>query len=268
MATAPEQEPNEELEPTGIETEVETDDYDPANDPVAPLAMRMGWVPKDQFKGDVSKWKPADQYILDGHDIQTRTSKELREIKSTVDTMSRTTAQIIEDKLAEKQQLLASQYQEAFDDGDAERAFRLSQQMTQLQNAPRPSVGGDPVTKFKAENEWYGKDPLASDLAYQTCDRLSKQGFSVEQQLEAARLAVAREFPDLVPDAAPAARRPTAPSVRAPTTRTTAPSNRQKGFHDMPKAAQDTAKRLVESGHLKDVDGYTAKYWQNAGGKA
>lgn len=271
MATAPQEQdeplPGEEPE-LNSEPVLEQDDYDPENDPYAPLATRIGWVPKDQFKGDVSKWKPAEEYILAGHDIQRNTAKELREMRSTLDTMSRTTASIMEDKLAEQRAQLIEAHQVAVEDGDPEKAFAVSQQIARLSQAPAPS-GNDPVAKWQADNPWYKQDPLATDLAFQTCNRLAQQGFGVQQQLDAARKAVEREFPELVGGTAPQPQaRNTPPSVRGPTSRTVAPSNRAKGFHDLPKPAQDVAKDMVERGKLNSVDEYATKYWQNYGRKA
>ena len=32
-------------------------------------AKAMGWVPKDEFKGDESKWKDAESFVKDGYEI-------------------------------------------------------------------------------------------------------------------------------------------------------------------------------------------------------
>ena len=32
-------------------------------------ALAMGWQPKEQFKGDPSKWRPAEEYVQRGEEL-------------------------------------------------------------------------------------------------------------------------------------------------------------------------------------------------------
>ena len=56
------------------------------------------------------------------------------------------------------------------------------------------------------------------------------------------------------------------PRVHQPGNRATAPTNRAKGFADMPAAAQKVAKDMVERGVIPSLDAYVKNYWQNAEG--
>jgi hypothetical protein len=58
------------------------------------------------------------------------------------------------------------------------------------------------------------------------------------------------------------------PGVNAPGSRGAPPSNRQKGFADMPKEAQDIARDMVERKVIKSTDDYTRNYFANLAGKA
>lgn len=254
MATAPEElQPNEdELDPNAPPQEDE-----PEQPPsVEELAQQMGWVPQDQFKGPAEKWKPAHQFVLDGHDIQRTVSKELRELKSTVDVMSRTSASIVEQNIAERRRELEQAHNQAVEDGDPAEARKISQAIDRLSetSVPRPVNG---VDEWKRKNSWYEKDPLATDLALETCERLARQGFGHAEQLEAAERKVRKEFPELFNDAP--AQRP--PAVRAPQSRQATPPAKVKGFHDMPRAAQDTATEMAGRGVIKSVDDYVKNYW-------
>jgi hypothetical protein len=59
-----------------------------------------------------------------------------------------------------------------------------------------------------------------------------------------------------------------APGVNAPGSRTAAPSNRQKGFADMPIEAQNIARDMVDRKVIKDTDAYVRNYFENVKGKA
>ena len=54
------------------------DDAPPPAPSVEELAQRMGWKPKEQFRGDPDKWRPADEFILQGHEIQRSLSSDPR----------------------------------------------------------------------------------------------------------------------------------------------------------------------------------------------
>jgi hypothetical protein len=56
--------------------------------------------------------------------------------------------------------------------------------------------------------------------------------------------------------------------VNAPGSRSAGPSNRQKGFSDMPKPAQDIATEMEARGVIKSKDDYVRNYFANLEGKA
>jgi len=259
MATAP-----EELEPGSeeqLETQIEgVETEEQEDDPYAPLAQRMGWVPKSEYRGDPEKWKPAEQFIIDGHEIQRNVSKELRELKSTVDVMSRTTGTIVEQRLAEQRRELEQAHAQAVEDGDAQAARAISREIDALSLAAAPKPSGT-VEEWRQKNPWFQKDPLATDLAFEVCERLARQGFSHAEQLEAAERRVLKEYPELFP-AERQQQRP--PAVGQPRSRQAIPSNRAKGFHDMPKPAQDVAVDMENRGLIKRDD-YVKQYWAEQG---
>ena len=57
-------------------------------------------------------------------------------------------------------------------------------------------------------------------------------------------------------------------AVNSPGSRSASPSNRAKGFADLPPAAQKIAKDMVERKVIPNLDAYTKMYWQNAERKA
>jgi cell division septum initiation protein DivIVA len=265
MATAPEElqpQPGEENEDPNAQPPDDGGDPPPSDDdPYAPLAQKMGWVPKDQFRGPAEKWKPAEQFIIDGHSIQQQTSKELREMRQTLDAVSRTSASIVEQQIADKKRELERLHAEAVEEGDVEGARKISQRIDTLQAPTVQPVSG--LDDWKRQNRWFESDPLATARAFEISDRLAAAGVPKDRQLAEIERGIRKEFPELFNDKPQ--QRP--PSVSQPGSRTSAPSNRARGFHDMPKAAQDVAKDMLDRGVIPNLEAYTNNYWKSAGGQ-
>jgi hypothetical protein len=79
-----------------------------------------------------------------------------------------------------------------------------------------------------------------------------------QNQIEEAQAAVRRRFPELFADTPPPAKTP--PAVHGTTSRAAAPSNRAKGFGDLPSSARTAGEMMVRKGLVKDIATY-AKFW-------
>lgn len=245
VTEAPEEEPKEE-EP----------------DPYAPIAQKMGWVPKDQFRGNPDDWKPAEQYILDGKDIQKATARELKEMRATLDNVSRTSAAILQERIDQERQQLAAEYSRAVEEGDTQKSWEVAQRLQQTQQkAAGPPPPAPEAVEWAQRNPWFNNDPVAQQLAVQTAEIYARAGKPVHEQLAAAEREVKRYYPQHFEQ------QRKAPEVNTPGPRTAAPSNRTKGFADMPRAAQDVAKDMVDRGVIKTVDDYSRNYWATEGNK-
>src|SRR5438128_9458371 len=106
----------EDVEEKGVEVAEQFAEADDKGDPgattpsVEEIASRGGWVPQDKFRGPADKWKPAHEFLLDGHDIKDRLSRQLKDVSTTLETVKRTSAQIMQDKLREQHEKLAAEY--------------------------------------------------------------------------------------------------------------------------------------------------------------
>ncbi len=227
-----------------------------APDPVASLASEMGWVPKEQFKGDPDKWREAPEFIRAGKDIQSRLARDLRDVRSTVDTMARTSASLFEQQIKAERERLEAKYNAAVDDGDHTEAFKLAGELHQAVQPPQPKGPAPEVEAFAEKNAWFKSDPLARQLAIETSDRLFRQGYSTAEQLEHAERAVRKQFPEHFPA-------PAKPQARVGEGSRTASTSRKNGFADMPAAAQKVARDMVERGAIPSVDLYVANHFAN-----
>lgn len=198
---------------------------------IANLARDLGWVPPEEWQGEPDKHKSAEQFIRDGRDIQQTTARELRSVREQIERLSGVTTQIVTDKVAERDAYWQSKLDQAVEDNDKEAVHAL------LKERPAPAAqpnGPDPIVEqWKAQNGWFNSDPLAQARAKEISDRLAH--LPVPDQLKQVERAIRKEFPEHFPQAKPP------PSTQTGANRNPRPSNREKGFADMPQASQQVA---------------------------
>lgn len=267
MATAPDQldpdDPNEP-DPNAQDPNAEpSDGGDDEPDPYAELAQKIGWVPKDQFRGDPNDWKPAEEFILAGRDIQRNTASELKNVREQLEVIGRTSASIVEQQVEVRTKEALERFNRAIEDEDPKAALAASKEIHDLagrKNGADGATGPTPeaLTWAQRNSAWFQKDPLATARAVEICDSLARTGVRDHgAQLKAAEEQVRREFPHLF---GKAEAKPQA-GVNAPGNRSPASGNRQKGFSDMPKAAQDIANDMAARGLIPDKEAYVKNYW-------
>jgi len=250
-------------------TTTDADDDDeppPPPDPVDELARGMGWRPKDQFKGDPNLWKPAADYIKAGAEIQRGLSRDLKELRGTVDNMTRTQAAILQQTLAEEREKLVGRYNKAVEDGNAQESFTVGRAIDQLNGraqqllAPQQQVAEPPpeAVSWVQRNAWFNADPLARDLALAVAERYANANHGVEAQLQAAEREVRKIYPHLF-----AATTKDPPGVAQPGGRSGSGKPQGSTYADLPADAKKVAKDMAERGVIPNVEAYAKQYWQN-----
>lgn len=230
--------------------------------PYAELATRMGWTPRDKFSGPADQWKPAEQFIIDGREIQRTQASELRTIRSQLDTISRTSASIVEQQVRERTNELSQRFNQAVEEGDGQTAFKISTELNSLR-APIEGAGPSPAAQsWAAENPWFQKEPLATALAMETCNRLAAAGYDHATQLQKATEEVKRQYPHLFGGGQQSFNGKPQAGVHT-SSRGAGPRPKQETFEAMPKAAQDVANDMVTRGVIKDKDAYVKNYFAN-----
>lgn len=222
------------------------------DDPIASLAMEMGWKPQDQFSGDPEAWKPAADFIKAGREIQHSYARDLKSMREQVERMGGVTTQLLNDKLAERDAHWQSRFNQAVEEGDTEGARRLAEQRP----APQQQANQLPAetTAWIGKNEWFNKDPLAQARAIEICDRLKH--LPVAEQLAQAERGIRKEFPEHFPAPAKAA-----PSTQTGQARNPTPSNRAKGFAEMPAESQAMARDMVRRNSGLTLEAIAKSYW-------
>lgn len=224
---------------------------DDTPEPIANLARELGWTPREEWHGDAEKWKPADQFIRDGREIQQSTARELRSVREQLDRIGGVTETIVQDRVSAARAQWEQEIAQATEEGDTSRVLELARKepRTQARGGPDPTVAS-----WVAKNEWFNKDPLAQTRAQELSDKLAH--LPVPEQLAQVERAIRKEFPEHFP--APA-KNP--PATQTGSSRAAAPGNRMKGFADMPAASQQVALKMIERHPSMTKEGFAKAYW-------
>lgn len=243
------------------------DQQEVVDDPaVVALAQEIGWTPREEYDGPPEKWKPASEFIRAGRDYQRAYREQIDGLNRKIDTIARTSASIVEDKVRERVAELAQRHQKAVDDGDPEKAFELASEISTITS----NVGGPPQPSPEAQSwvernsTWFQKPghELASIRAVELTNMLARQGVTDERkQLAIVDQQMKKEFPELFKGGLNG-RKPAA-GVNHPSGRGSGVSNRQRGFSDLPLEAQKIARDMAERGVITDVDSYAKNYFAN-----
>lgn len=270
---------NEDGEPgSGGEAVVETDEPAESSAPdVEAEALKMGWSPKDQFKGDPSKWRPADEFVERGKNLlpilqatSKRQAREIDELKQSVRQFAEFSSKAEARGAAQAMAALKAQRAEAIAAGDGatfDKADEAIDELKQAQARQAKDQGPNPdYVEWAKSNPWVNTDPQL--LAYAEAQgeylQRTQQDLSYPELLERVSKAVKKEFPEKFENP----RRAAAPSVEGG-----APAARKggKSFADMPADARAACERMARNGYAdKPKEAaefkkqYVAQYFEEA----
>jgi hypothetical protein len=193
-------------------------------------ARSMGWVPKDEWKGDPDKWRPSDEFVQRGKEIlpivrsqlereKSKTAdleKRLDEATATLKRVDRMTAIALE---RQKTQILSefeAKKEAAVETGDRDAYRRVSEQeraaLKSLEDDAKeaakdtetPDKSGlsardkAAVDEWVAENTWFNSSRLLRAAADDHFDDVAKEmpGATMAERLTEVRKRVAEDFPN------------------------------------------------------------------------
>lgn len=222
-------------------------------------AAKMGWTPKEQFKGDPAKWRPADEFVERGKNMLPivqatvkRQATQIEELTRTVQdfashmskTEQRAYDRALVDLKAQRAAAIAAGDGETFDKiDDAIVDLRKEAEAKAAKAAPAAKVGDDPVyEEWEGRNTWL-KDPKMSAFGTAAANYLRSTGETAQgaEFLELVTKEVKAKFPDKFTNP----RREAAPAVEG-----AAPAARKggKGYADMPADARAACDRMAKNG--------------------
>jgi hypothetical protein len=260
-----------------VDAETGDKDADEARQQIEARARSMGWTPKDEFKGDPTKWRDAGEFVERGENLlplvkaqNKRLEREVAELKQTTrelgDYLSKTEQRAYDRAMAD----LKQQRKEALAAGDGDAFDKADEQIEQLKSdaaakaakrAEKKDDGADPVyTEWESRNPWL-KDTELQEYAEFAAQKLRAGG---EKATGADFLdLVAKKVKDQFPAKFTNPRRESAQSVEG-----AAPARRGGGktYADMPAEARAACDRMAKNGFAgndKAMASFKADYVKN-----
>lgn len=269
-------------------------------DNVESQARAMGWVPKEQFRGDEAKWVSAEEFVSRGEHVMPILKANNRRLQAQVDELSTQLTEARETITAAQESIealkqhqtestrravdnamrnLRQQIAQAREDGNVELELELTDQLADTREAKRkveetppktpaapaasPAPKADPeFVAWRAENTWFGTDRRKTALAIAIAEELRAD--------PANKGLVGRAFYDRAAEEAEATLNPRSSSSKVETgsgsgTPTGGRSKGGKTFADLPQEAKDMcesqAPKMVGKGRaFKEKKDWQAHY--------
>lgn len=204
----------------------------PAGVSIETRARNMGWTPKEQFRGDPSRWVDATTFVDRGERMLPLLQERNRALDQTVTALKSESAEskrLLADLLhrtrrAEKlgydraMRELQAKRSEAVAAGDAEAFNKVEQEIQGMGPAPEappavaataaanPNEPNPVVTAWVKRNRWFNADPIANAAAVAALTQVEREfpGDSLEEHLVEVEKRVAARFPEHFPRRRPA----------------------------------------------------------------
>lgn len=241
-------------------------------------AKQHGWTPKEEFKGDPSRWSDAETFIKRADEVMPLLKKKTEAQDRRIKELERT----IKDATAHYSKLEERTYARAITDlkarqvaavevGDVAAHDAVTKEIDALTaEAKAPKAANDIALEAKEaeidwreKNPWYDKNALARDYAGLIAEKnkAKAQDMAPADFFDFITEEVLKRYPDVAKAEAAAERRPINPVEGGATNRRAAGG---KGWADMApeerRVAQGIAGRMVKAGYMKHVDDYLKDY--------
>ncbi|MBB2180084.1 hypothetical protein HLH29_13040 [Gluconacetobacter tumulicola] len=275
--------------PEGIAAPVEGDAE------VEAQARRMGWVPRDDFRGDVEKWRPARDFLDRGMNLLPVLQQQYRALDGRYATMQaqlRDSQKALADLTERTRRADERAYQRAVRDIEGRRqaavasgdttAFAVAERDLQdlRDTAPLPAARAEaplapaPVERvesmppeimdFVQANPWFSRNAEARQdaIAIQSAVDRQHPGLSLAERLEMTRRKVRQLHPALFEN-----KRREAPPPVSPSRGEGGRGGNPRGFEALPAEARREydryARALAGKGKPLTKDEWAGYYWEN-----
>lgn len=235
-------------------------------------ARRMGWSPKEEFRGAVEKWTDAATFVENGLQSLPILRERNRTLQKSVDDLAKSVGEFkknadtaYERAYAKAKKELEAEVKRAAKAGDEQGAATASTELADLEadKAKREAVKdmADPVFDgWAAENAWYS-DPDLKIEAHGEAHKLRERGEKSEGIvfLDKVKEKVKERYPEKFANP----RRQASGSVeRASPGGDETASRGKKGWDSLPADAKAAGERYVKQKLFKDKTAYADEYWK------
>jgi polyhydroxyalkanoate synthesis regulator phasin len=251
---------------------------DPPDGDDAPLerdfeaeARSHGWVPKEEFKGDPTRWTDAETFAKRADEVMPLLKKQNQQLKRELDGLKRDFRKASEHfSKAEERAFeravndLKARQEAAVETGDTAEFKRLDKEIEDLRKetlgnddaAPKYSAVDvrEALIDFRDANPWYDEDPKMRDYADLLAEKHKDRAAETPPAEFFAFIAerVKERYPDKKQE-----RKARPSAVEAPGGRG---QRGQKTFADLPQEAQRICDKWVKNGLIKSREDYVKSY--------
>jgi len=239
-------------------------------------ARRLGWVPKEEFKGDPEKHRSAEEFLDRGekmlpllqrdnnrlHEKFGVVERELKETRETLKQFSEFATKAEERAYKKAKAELEAKLDTAIETADVSTARQTRREIEQLEAPVAPKVVTneapplDPVIQtWISENEWFNKSQSLRAYSTEVFGDLERMypGKSKSELLAETKQKTMERFPDKF---GINTRRDEAGAVAAPGGVAQPPRKRGKTYDDLPPEAKKACDKFV-----KNIKGYTKEQY-------
>ncbi|MBW2003084.1 MAG: hypothetical protein JRI72_00505 [Deltaproteobacteria bacterium] len=246
-------------------------------------AKTMGWIPEEEFKGDKSRWRTAEEYVKRADELMpimrsqmSKYESEIMNLKSTIESQKETTEKLlkmsekISQKEYEKAKLeLKKQQMEAVAEGNTEKWAELEEKKEALQ-PPEPIKVKEPenakaqtpaqFAEWHRNNDWYLKDEDLTLFANSYLNVIDQE--SPDMPYEQVLKTVEQKVKDAFPHKFSNPNREKASMVDSSTQRATQTKPKSKTYNDLPADAKAQCDIWVNEGLFKSKEDYVKSYFE------
>lgn len=250
-------------------------------------ARKFGWTPKEEFKGDETQWKTAEEFLQRGKEINGFLRKdleriqgknltleqELREVRKAVEEFKGFHAETAERAYKKALKDLQDKKKEAIVLGDGEAVIEVENQIDELKESRvKQEVTSTEATKevpdaiyqeqfiaWQSENPWFNEDKALRAAASGFADEVKYENPNLKGKafLEAVSEKVKGAFPDRF-DESP---REKHPSVEGNSGGGNRSGSNKKSYADLPSDAKAACDKFVKQG-LITKEQYIIDYFE------
>jgi len=246
---------------------------------VVDRARGMGWIPKDEFRGDKSRWRPADEYVQRGDEMlpimkaqMAKYEAKINALQGTVDGQRENTEKLL--KMSEKMEErsyekarndIIKKQSHAIKEGDSaawesleNEKFNLEKPKPAVEVTPTPQVSPE-VQAWQDKNTWYTTDEDMTAVANAHLQNMRREnpGVPMPTILTNLESRVKAAFPHKFENPA----RDIPAAVDSSSTAPPAESTGKKTYSSLPADAKEQCRMGIESKLFKTKEDYVKSYY-------
>jgi hypothetical protein len=198
----------EEIVPKGTESTQEQVVEEKTFSAAEQEALEQGWVPKEEFQGDDSKWVEAGEFVRRGELFKKieHQNREIKEVRKALAGFKEHYTKVKETEYIRALASLKSEYKTANREGDFDKADKLESEIESVekeaavvrQQVAEVATAQEIHPEFAAwvqKNDWYATQPHMKTFADYKGNEYARLGLNSAEVLKKVSEEVRKEFP-------------------------------------------------------------------------